>query len=173
MGQKKSYLRKEDGTTAVEFSLIAAPFVFILIGLVEMALMFSSQSLLEGATSTAARLIRTGQIQQSTGDPQQEFENILCDFAEPLIPCNEIQYQVFNMDNFDEAENFPPATFDGDGNLQDQNFDPGGVSDIVLIRVAYRYSITTPMFQPVLTNNGDNTRLMMSTIVLQSEPYDS
>ena len=168
----KKFVKRKDGTTAVEFSLIAAPFVFMLIGLLEMALMFASQSLLEGAAATSARLIRTGQIQQSGGNPQAEFEDILCDFAEPLIACEDLQYQVVSMDDFQSAENFPPASFDDDGNLEGQQFTPGGVSDVVLIRVAYRYQITTPMFQPVLTNNGDNTRTMLSTIVLQTEPYE-
>ena len=167
------YFRRKDGATAVEFSLVAAPFVFMLIGLVEMTLMFASQSLLQGSTMTAARMIRTGELQQmQAGNPEEEFRQTLCAFAGPLIPCNEIEFQVISVQSFEEADNLPPAQFDADGNLQNTVFDPGDVNDVVLIRVAYRYPITTPLFQPVLTNNGDGNRIMMSTVVLQTEPYE-
>ncbi len=167
----KSFFKSNRGTTAVEFSLIAAPFIFMLIGLIEMALMFASASLLEGSASTAARLIRTGQVQQAGGS-QALFEQTLCDFAEPLIACDDLQYQVYSVDSFEDADDLPDAEFDADGNLSDTTYDPGGVSDVVLIRVAYHYRITTPLLQTFLTNNGDNTRTMMATIVLQTEPYE-
>ena len=168
----KRWFTGTDGTTAVEFSLIAAPFTFMIIGLIEMSLMFASQSLLETSASVAARLIRTGQVQQSGGDPEAEFREALCDFADPLIPCAEIQFQVISFDDFDGADQFPAASFDENGDLEDQQFNPGGVNDVVLVRVAYVYDITTPLFQPVLTNNGDTTRTIMATIVLQTEPYE-
>lgn len=171
LGVLQKFRRSEDGTTAVEFSLIAAPFIFMLVGLIEMSLMFASSSLLEGSTSTAARLIRTGAIQQSGGS-QALFQQELCDFADPLITCEDLQYQVISVDTFEDADNLPDANFDGDGNLTDQTFDPGGVSDVVLVRVVYHYDIATPMLQPFLTNNGDGTRTMISTIVLQTEPYE-
>lgn len=167
------WTRQSGGATAVEFSLVGLPFIFMLIGTIEMALMFSAQSLLEASTATAARLIRTGQIQQSPVDDQElMFRDALCDFADILIPCEKIQYQVISLPDFGSASGQPDAQFDENGNLQDQGFAPGGVSDVVLIRVAYRYPIKTPLMQPVLTNSGDSSRIMMSTVVLQTEPYD-
>lgn len=165
------WLKNKRGTTAVEFSLVGIPFVLMIIGTVEIALMFAAQSVLQEATFTAARLVRTGQIQQSGGDPQTMFRDSVCDFAELLIPCGRIQFQVQQVPSFGDAEDIPPAQFDEEGNLMDQGFDPGGVSDVVLIRVAYNYPIITPMMQPFLSNNGGMTRTILSTIVLQNEPY--
>lgn len=166
----KLWRKSEDGTTAVEFALVGIPFIFMVVGIVEMALMFTSQSLLEAATAQAARQVRTGAIQQGGGE--QLFKDELCGFANILIPCEDIQYQVAAMENFGDAQDFPPASFDADGNLEDQDFDAGGVSDVVMIRTAYRYPIKTPMFQLLLTNNGGNSRTMLSTVVLQTEPYE-
>lgn len=168
----RKFIKSQSGVAAVEFALAASPFIFMLIGVIEMSLMFASQSLLEASTGTAARLIRTGQIQQSGGDQEGLFRDAVCDFAAVLIPCDEIQFQVTALDDFTGAQNFPEATFDDEGNLQNQGFDAGGVSDVVLIRVSYRYPIMTPMMQLVLTNTGGTTRQMMSTIVLQTEPYE-
>lgn len=166
----KVWKQNRDGSTAVEFALIGIPFILMVVGIIEMALMFTAQSLLEASTAEAARKVRTGAIQQTEGE--QGFIDALCDYAAVLIPCDGIQYQVVAMDNFSDAAEFPPASFDGDGNLDDQQFDPGGVSDVVMIRTAYRYPIKTPMMQLILSNNNDSTRIMISTIVLQTEPYE-
>jgi Flp pilus assembly protein TadG len=74
----KRWLRGEDAATAVEFALVAFPFTYLLIGIVELSIMFAAMSTLDAATNDAARLIRTGQVQQTTGDPQQLFEDLLC-----------------------------------------------------------------------------------------------
>lgn len=167
----KQWWRKNDGVTAVEFSLLALPLVVMVIGTIEIALMFTTQSLLDASTATAARLIRTGQIQQS-GGTEEAFREALCDFAEILIPCEDIQFQVQDLGDFATADDMPPPEFDDEGNMEEQGFSPGDVSSVVLIRVAYKYSIITPMMQPVLTNRADGSRLMLSTIVMQNEPYE-
>lgn len=165
----KSWKKNEEGSTAVEFALVGIPFILMVIGIIEMALMFTSQSLLEASTSEAARQVRVGAVQQGGGE--DVFQDALCDFASVLIPCADIQYQVVSVDSFEEAGDFPDAEFDEDGNLEDQQFDPGGVSDVVMIRVAYKYPIKTPMMKLILTNNNDDSRILLSTVVLQTEPY--
>lgn len=166
----KKWRYNRDGSTAVEFALIGIPFIFLVVGIIEMALMFTAQSLLEASTAEAAREIRTGAVQQTSGE--QGFIDALCDYAAILIPCGDLQYQVVAMENFGEAVDFPDAAFDENGDLIDQQFDAGGVSDVVMIRTAYKYPIKTPMMQLMLTNNGDSSRIMLSTIVLQTEPYE-
>jgi len=166
---QKDFRRNQDGVTAVEFSLVGLPFIFMVIGIVEMALMFTAQSLLEASTSEAARQIRIGAVQQGGGEVM--FQDALCEFADAFIPCPEIQYQVVSMDSFQDIEDLPPPSFDDDGNLEDQDFDPGGVSDVVMIRTAYNYPIKTPLMQLALTNDSSGKRILMSTVVLKTEPY--
>lgn len=166
---QNKWRKNQDGVTAVEFSLVGVPFVFMVIGIIEMALMFTTQSLLEASTAEAARQVRIGAVQQGGGEDL--FKQELCDYASVFIACEDLQYQVVALDDFGDAQDFPDATFDEDGNLEDQQFDPGGVSDVVMIRTAYKYNITTPMMHAILTNNDGNSRYMLSTIVLQTEPY--
>ncbi|MGB1077420.1 MAG: TadE/TadG family type IV pilus assembly protein [Bdellovibrionales bacterium] len=167
----KKWTKKEDGSTAIEFALIAIPFVFMLIGIIELSLYFATTSLIHGAAETAARLIRTGQVQQSLGDPQQMFEDALCEHAATFVNCNDIQYEVITLANFGDFENYPPQ-YDDDGNLITSGFSAGGVNDVVLIRAVHRYNFATPLLAPVLGENGGNSRLILSTIILQTEPYD-
>ncbi|MFA5593603.1 MAG: TadE/TadG family type IV pilus assembly protein [Micavibrio sp.] len=168
----RAWLRKNEGATAVEFALVAVPFVFLIIGTIEIALVFTVQSVLQESTFTASRMIRTGQIQQgAAGDPETAFRESVCDFAAILIPCGEIEFQVEALPSFSEAQDRPPE-FDGDGNLLNTGFDPGGASDVVLVRVAYNYPIRTPLMRPVLSNLGGGKRAMLATTIFRTEPYE-
>lgn len=155
----------------MEFSLVAGPFVFVLIGIIEMSLMFAASANLHSAANDAARLIRTGQAQLSAGDPETVFRDELCLRVDTLLDCSRLQYQVTPITTFSNFETFA-ATYDDDGNLEQQGFDAGGSSDVMLIRVAYRYPLMIPVMANMLSDGPDNTKLLVATVVMQTEPYD-
>lgn len=166
------YRKGLEGATAVEFAIVGVPFVFTLVGLVEVSLMYAANSLLQDSTASAARLIRTGQVQQDTTDPEAVFHDELCRVASSFIDCNSVQYEVVALDGgFGDAEGNTP-TFDENGNLLSQGFNPGGVNDVVLIRTVYRYPLMTPFIGPILADGPGQTKFMMTTMVLQTEPYE-
>ena len=166
---KRIYMNQK-GTTAIEFSLLALPFCLFVIGIIELALMFASGFLLQGAVSDAARLIRTGQVQQAGGgDPADMFREALCGHAVALISCDDIQFNVQTLDSF--AAQGSDMVFDEDGNLTSQDFDAGGVRDVVLIQVAYLYPLMTPMIGEFFSDYPGNKRLLTSVVVFETEPY--
>ena len=167
----RRWWRGEDAATAVEFALIAFPFFYLLVGIVELSLMFAAMSTLDAATNDAARLIRTGQVQQTNGDPQQMFEDVLCDKVSGFMPCSAIQYEVITMSGFSDFASYP-ASYDEDGNLQSSGFDPGSVDDVILIRAVYRYPFMTPLLGAAFADGPNNTKLIVTTVVLETEPYD-
>jgi len=167
----ENYIQDAEGTTAIELAFVAAPLLYFLLGIIEIALMFTTSIVLEGATSDASRLIRTGAAQQS-GDPQAIFEDALCEGVSVLASCGDIQYEVIAIDEGFGGAAGNTATFNDDGSFASQGFDAGGVSDVVLIRVIYQYALKTPILSQFFSDPGSDTRLMMSTIVLQTEPYD-
>ena len=99
------------------------------------------------------------------------FENALCDHASAFIGCNAIDYEAVTLDSFSVFGNYP-AKYDENGQLVSNGFAVGGVNDIVLIRASYKYTFATPLIGHVLGQNGTTSRTIMSTIVLQTEPYD-
>lgn len=168
------YKTGESGSTAIEFALLVIPYLLLCVAIIEMSIMFASASLLEGATGQASRMLRTGQIQQASADPVQQeqmFRDALCDFAVVMIDCDDIQLEVQNMGSFSNFANFTPR-FTADGNLESNGFTAGGANDVMLIRTAYRYTLMTPFIGHLLGEGGTNSRLFVSTIVLQTEPYE-
>jgi Flp pilus assembly protein TadG len=167
----RRWRNNNEGVTAVEFSLLAVPFIFFTIGIIELSMMYVAASMLNGAVNDAARMIRTGQVQQAQGQSSLNlFQQALCTTAGILLDCNAFQYQVEKIDSFSDADMSAPA-FDKNGNLLTQPFDPGGSDDIILIRVVYLYPLMTPFIGALMADYPNNKKLLMSTIVIENEPY--
>ncbi len=159
------------GATGVEFALVGVPFILLLIGIIEICMMFTTETLLQGGMNNAARMIRTGQIQQmGVNDQETAFRDALCQQIGMLVDCDELGIESINIGSFENAANFPPQ-FNEDGVFEPAGFDAGGVNDVVLMRVAYNYHMMTPIIAQLFTG-GKGSRLMMNTQILQIEPYD-
>lgn len=165
------YTRNESGAVAVEFALLAIPFFLLVIAILELAIMFAAESLMEGATMNASRQIKTGALQTS-GEENLEalFRDELCSYATVLIRCEDVQIEVRELDSFADAGGMQPQ-FNEEGDFVSSGFDPGGSSAKVLIRTVYKYTALSPLLGTLLFGQ-DNSRLFMSTLVMQSEPYD-
>ncbi|MCD8566367.1 MAG: pilus assembly protein [Alphaproteobacteria bacterium] len=158
---------------AIEFAIVAIPFIYMLVAIIELSLMFTSAALLESATSAAARQIRTGAIQQAAADNAGQealFRQAFCNNITALIDCNAVQIEAADIGDFSSYNNYLPQ-YDEDGNFTPQGFNAGEESDVVLIRTVYRYAFMTPFIGQFLGEGGSGMRTFMSTIVLQTEPY--
>src|SRR5262249_25012141 len=71
------FLRKRDGSAAVEFSIIALPFLALIFAIMETALVFFAGQTLETAVADASRLIMTGQA-QNQGWSKDDFKTAVC-----------------------------------------------------------------------------------------------
>lgn len=126
------------------------PYLLLSLGIIELSLMFASESMLEGATTRAARTVKTGQLQQSgTADLEGDFRAKLCTHAPVLIRCEDIVIEARVMDSFADYESMQPQ-FDEDGQMQADGFSLGGSSEKILIRVAYNYTAITPLVGQML-----------------------
>lgn len=163
------FLRDTRGAAAVEFALVAAPFLFTMFGLLEVALIFFGSSALESGVQQAARTIRTGELQNSGGGVGQ-FRSRLCAQAVGLIECGaKLNVDVRTYPTFAEADLTPPVT--EDGAPIPGEFNPGGREDIVVVRVYYVWNVYTPFLGAVLGNIGSsNSRLLLSTAAFRNEP---
>src|SRR5260370_6483608 len=74
------FLRDDGGSVAVEMAIVGPPFILLMLTIVEMALTIVAQSVLDGATRDAARLLRTGQIASagSVNDQAALFQRTRC-----------------------------------------------------------------------------------------------
>ena len=80
------FVRKDDGSAAVEFGMVAAPFLLLVFAIMETAIVFFAGQALETAVANSARLIMTGQA-QTQGFDQAAFKNAVCGKIYGLFNC--------------------------------------------------------------------------------------
>lgn len=170
-GFVRSFRKNNDGATAVEFALVAGPFFFFLLALIEIAAMFFAETVIDNAVLESARLIRTGQLQGGGGDAAS-FREEVCERIDVIADCDNMVFEVAVFEDFDGIEPTPPIGDDGSLNGGNMGFDPGDAGDIVLVRVYYAYPLVLPNMFGSVANLPDNQRLIMSSTVFRNEPFD-
>jgi Flp pilus assembly protein TadG len=171
--QIRRFVRRKDGATAVEFALVAAPFMALLFAILQTGLVFFANQTLETAVADASRLILTGQAQMQSFD-QAAFKQAVCSRIYAMFDCESGLYvDVRTYANFASANTSEPI--DSGGNLtKDFTYNPGGPGDIVVVRAMYEWPIyvsALPGNNLGLTNMAGGQRLLMATAAFRNEPY--
>lgn len=170
----KTWADDRRGIAAVEFAMIAAPFFFLIFGLLEICVIFIMSSVLEHGINEAARGIRTGQLQELEDFDKETFENIICEEIFDMFECKgHIAIDVKTFENFAGTDNPSPIDADGKLDTTDFDFDPGEANDIVVVRVFYEWELMTPVLSAPLANLDGNKRLLQATVVFRNEPFGS
>jgi Flp pilus assembly protein TadG len=167
----RRFVRQQDGAAAVEFALVAVPFLALTFAILETALVFFAGQTLEAAVSNAGRLIMTGQA-QSAGFSQNEFKNRVCGFLSGgLFDCaNGIYVNVKTYADFSAVNTTPPVN-NGQFDTTKMNYTPGGPGCIVAVQLYYQWPIYVSMLGNNLSNLNGGNRLLVATSVFRNEPF--
>jgi Flp pilus assembly protein TadG len=163
-------LRAQDGAAAVEFGLVAAPFLALVFAIVETAIVFFAGQALETAVADSSRLIMTGQAQTQSYDASA-FKNAVCSKLYGLFDCqNGVFVDVRTFSSFSSVT--MPSPIDANGNFQTNfNYQPGGPGDIVVVRLFYQYPVYVSLLGFNLSNVNGGKRLLAATAAFRNEPY--
>jgi Flp pilus assembly protein TadG len=171
------FIKNEKGATAVEFALVAAPFLAVIAALIQTFLVFFAQSVLENAVRASGRQILTGQVQLQDASlgaaaAQTNFKNTVCNNAKVLFSCTALMIDVRVASNWSSTNTvMPPLTYDTNGNVSNTwQFNPGNAGDIVVVRVIYLWPV---FFGPIafnMANQPNGTREIMASAAFQNEP---
>jgi Flp pilus assembly protein TadG len=166
----RRFARGEEGIAAVEFGIVAAPFLALLFAIMETALVFFASQTLETAVADSARLIMTGQA-QSGNFTQQQFKTAVCAKILGLFDCaNGIKIDVKTYTNFSSISTTKPV--DTNGNLLNNfTYTPGSPGDIVVVRLMYEWPVYVSLLGFSLSDMANNKRLIIATAAFRNEPY--
>jgi Flp pilus assembly protein TadG len=174
--------RNQSGATAIEFGMVALPFVLLLFGIMSVCLYFFTSFTLENAVWLAARSIRTGQVQQSQGvyaeattneDRKKLFKKAMCAKAPTFFDCEGKAVVIVQSNaNFGGIVQPKCAT---NGVIADQSaatFDTGGASAVVLVTVCYPWDFGGKLPFIHLGNLKNGALLMQASVAFRTEPYN-
>lgn len=166
----RRFIRQQDGAAAVEFALVATPFLALTFAIIESALVFFAGQTLEAANAAAARLILTGQA-QTAGYSAADFKTQVCNRVASLFDCSSgIYVDVKTYTDFSSVATTNPVS---NGKLVTTNmaYTPGGPGCIVKVAIYYQWPIYVSLLGNNLGNLDGNKRLLVATSVFRNEPY--
>ena len=161
--RRTSFAKDTRGATAVEFALVAAPFIGLLAAIIQTFLVFFAQQLLESVVQQSSRQILTGQVQSQQMTPAQ-FQTVVCNQVVILFNCSGLMVDVQVATAWSSATTSAPTlTYNAQGQVNNTwQFNPGNAGDIVVVRVMYLW--------PIFMFSSQSSQMIMATAAFQNEP---
>lgn len=176
LGTRFGKLRKaDDGTTAIEFAMVATPFLMFVFGLIGCAFYFFIVSSVEKGMDQASRLVRTGQAQSSLMTVNQ-FKQKICDGAGAWVTCSKMQIFVQKFADWNSVTPTPcvnkgvVATNTAPGSALIALYS-GTANQVVIVTACYKWGFTASLPFVQLGNMSDGSLMMQSATAFRSEPY--
>lgn len=166
----RRFVRQNDGAAAVEFGLVAAPFLALVFAIMETAVVFFAGQVLETAAADSGRLIMTGQAQKQ-GFDQAKFKAEVCKKIFGLFDCSgKMQVDVRKYSSFSDANLAKPI--DASGNLiKDFKYEHGAQGDLIVVRLLYEYPVYVSLLGLNLADMAGGQRLIVATSAFRNEPF--
>jgi Flp pilus assembly protein TadG len=185
-----SFRADRKGSVAVEFGLVAIPFLALMFAIFQTALVVFTGQVLDTALQDTARLIMTGQAQSMTAQNFATGPNGVCSHITALFDCTgaynagTLQIDIRSPSSFASAVLTPPTVSGntinwGTGNGQPLYSQPG-TSQIVIVRAAYlepiylSFPVTfmgASMDSNLKSSGSSTSRLILSTVAFRNEPF--
>jgi Flp pilus assembly protein TadG len=136
--------------------------------------MLFSEYVIENGVAQAARMIRTGEVQNNAYTKTQ-FKDLVCGKLATFLRCEDkLWVDVRNFTSF-SAISLPASTKNGALTADvttNSKFCPGAQLTVVVVRTYYEWELFTPGIS-MLANLGDNTRLLTAGAAFRNEPFGS
>jgi Flp pilus assembly protein TadG len=163
--------RRRDGSSAVEFAMVAFPFFFMMFAIMEIGIVFVTDSVLENATIDTGRLIRTLQAEDNNMTAAQ-FKSKLCEnmsvFSSQCPSRATVDVRVITkFTNQPVPDPLANGTSFDDSQL---GYTNGQAGSLILIRVWYKQPLFTPFLAQSLSQLKDGHTIMTSTTTFRKEP---
>lgn len=167
-----TFRKDEDGANAVEFALVAPIFIALLVGIIQIFLVFFGQQLLQQVVQQSARQVMTGQV-QAAGMTQTQFSTLVCSQVRIIFNCNKLMISVQSGSSWSALSAAAPTlTFNADGSVANNwPYSPGGPSDKVIVAVIYQWPVFMGPLGFTLANLPNGNRQITASAAFQNEPY--
>ena len=172
-----------DGATIIEFAFVAAPFIAILMAILQTTLIYFAQESLETAVEAVGRTVVTGQAQASDASGsgsgmtqaqlQARFQQTACASLPKYLSCSRLFVDVRSATSWGSMNTaLPTITLDQNGNPTNSfSYSLGSQGAVVMVRLMYIWPLQGSPLQLGLSNIGGGERLIVATSVAKTETY--
>lgn len=163
--------RNRGGSAIVEFALVAPVFIGLLFAILETAIMFFANQILETVAQESARQIMTGQAETTGYSAATFLTSVVCAQIPAVLSCSNIAVDVeSDPSQFSNLSVTNPVT-GGNFNSSKLNFSMGGSCSVVTVTVYYQWQMFVTGLGYNISNLNGNKRLLSATAAFRNEPY--
>jgi hypothetical protein len=162
--------RNQKGATAVEFALLIGPFLFLLLGLLEVSMHYFMATALDYSLQRTARLVRTGQAQNQSFSAS-DLKAALCGEIGNVFDCGNKSYiTVAELNSFSASSYTLPV--DNSGNfITPQAPDLGVGGSYIIVRAFFQFSPLFDIFGALTPRLNNGNHLLVSSALFRNEPF--
>jgi len=171
--------RDESGVAAIEFAIVALPFLLFTLGLIGLGLYFLASTSLEYGVEKASRKLLTGEAKKESMTAGQFRQNV-CLASGTYIDCSKLSVLVQSANNWDGLA--PQPCLDEDNKLAastgaDEELISkysGGAEKVVMVTLCYAWELANT-FQFLglgIEDDGSGPAIIQAAAAFKSEPYE-
>nr|WP_313901861.1 TadE/TadG family type IV pilus assembly protein [Methylobacterium sp. J-030] len=178
--------RERSGATAVEFGLVALPFIALIGACLENGLVAWEQEILQQAVVEAGRQVYTGSFQTANAGTTDaatligRFRTAIC--TQPsgaarvtIFNCANVRVSITSASSYAGATTVSPVAINNNGvsdwNPNFQSYTCGGASAIMVIQAAVDIPVFFPFLGAAPANLPNKRRAIQAATVFKIEPY--
>lgn len=173
---RRRYRSDAEGATAIEFAIVALPFLGLIFGILELALVFFTGAVMTQAMSDTGRLVRVGAF-QGCGNVS-EFKALVCDKMSNLMNCEaNLRIDLSTASGFQTITMPDPGLSgldpdDEDAEIVDGTYVNTGPSEPVVMRGTFYYPLALPNFMTRLESiPGSRRHVISAATAFRTEPF--
>ena len=163
------FIRDRKGSAAIEFAILALPFMVLIFAIIEIAVMYLVDSGLDSALHRAVRQVRVGTAKNASWTVT-EFKNAVCSDLSYSFSCSKSlkvrALVVTDMNSIDRISGI------SNGSLSvTENFNIGGSGDYVLIQAFLPWDPVIKLYSFSTTRLADGSYVLGSSELFRNEPF--
>lgn len=185
IARARAFRRDAKGAAAVEFALVAIPFVSLIAAILQNCLIVWVDQNLDDSLQRAIRVIYTGTF-QTTNSGQTNATTLLSRLKEKMcgtgtakivtaFDCNNLKLDVTTSSSFAAAA--VPVALNASTKAWATNFGTrytcAAPGSIVVVTAAVKYPVAFSFLNVGVPTFSDGSRLLQSTAVFRTEPNDT
>jgi Flp pilus assembly protein TadG len=167
--------RSRDGSTAIEFTMLAIPFSMLVFAILESCISFAAQEVMTNATDDVARRLRTGQL-LAANVTETSLKQAICDRMEIIVATGCVTDLIVDLRKFntfaDAAAVKLKITTDKEIDKTGFAVTPGGPLTKNMLRVFYPWPVMTDFMSKAMSNLKGGKTLHFASVTWQNEPFD-
>ncbi len=165
----RSFIRNRKGSAAIEFAILALPFMVLIFAIIEIAIMFFVDSGLDAALHKAVRQVRVGTAKTGSWDIAR-FKTAVCTELSYSFSCaDHLKVRAVVVSNMASVSKANPIV-NGVLNVT-EDFNIGGSGDYVLIQAYLTWDPVLKLYTFAGGHLSNGSYVLGAAELFKNEPF--